>query len=171
MERGSCGIKDRSRRGGWGQAWVGTAAGIGAKRRGGRGWGKDRDRSEVGQIGEGWGWVREGARKREGRGGVGVQRLGRVRRAGGAHSYFSRVPVTDAVHVQGLLGRVPTQRQWGHLPALLLQLPNGPLRHGQLLLLCLLGTQAAGVQTRPKRRPPASFPSLMRGVAFIREEV
>lgn len=48
-----------------------------SRRRGGRGWGKDEDRSEVGQTGEGWGWVREGARRGRGR----VEWISRVGRA------------------------------------------------------------------------------------------
>ena len=53
--------------------------------------------------------------------------------------YFSRVPVADAVHVQGLLGWAPALRQRSHLLAPQLQVPNSLLSHGQLLLLCLRG--------------------------------
>lgn len=58
---------------------------------------------------------------------------------GRGRAYFSGVPVTDAVHVQGLLGWVPALWQRGHLLASSLQLSNSPLCYGQLLLLCLLG--------------------------------
>lgn len=90
---------------------------------------------------------------------------------GRSSSHLSRVPVTDAVHAQGLLGWGPALRQWGHLPTLLLQLPDSPLCHSQLLLLCLLGTQGAGAQVRLQWKPPAPFPSPKRGVASIRGEV
>lgn len=46
----------------------GVSSWKGSWRRGGRSWGKDKDRSEVGQTGEGWGWVREGVRRGRGRG-------------------------------------------------------------------------------------------------------
>lgn len=62
--------------------------------------------------------------------------------------YFSRVPVADAVHTQGLLRPVPTQGQRGHLPALPLQVPDGSLSYFQLLLLCLRGAQAVVAQAR-----------------------
>lgn len=60
--------------------------------------------------------------------------------------YFSRVPVAEAVHAQGLLGRVPALWQRGHLLALLLQVPNGFPCHGQLLLFCLRGPGQQGAR-------------------------
>lgn len=64
-----------------------------------------------------------------------------------AAPYLSRVPVADAVHVQGLLGWVPALWKRGHLSAALLQFPNGPLCYGQLLLLCLQWAQTGGAQS------------------------
>lgn len=109
------------------------------------GW--DRDRSEVGLgLGSREAGLGEGVRQREGQ--VGGLWQGRQR------LYFSRVPVADAVHGQGLLGWGPALRQRGYLLALLLQLPNGLLGHGQLLLFCLSGAQAVEVQARWHWRPP-----------------
>lgn len=43
--------------------------------------------------------------------GVGLEGAGR----GGRSLYFSRLPVTDAIHTQRLLGWVPALWQRGHL--------------------------------------------------------
>lgn len=56
---------------------------------------------------------------------------------GGWRLYFSRVPITDAVHTQGLRGQVPSLWQRGHPLALQLQVLDRLFGHGQLLLLCL----------------------------------
>jgi hypothetical protein len=64
--------------------------------------------------------------------------------------------------MQGLLGWVPAQRQRCHLPALPLEVSNGLLSHGQLLLLCLPRAEAAETQARLLWRPSVPYPSPKR---------
>ena len=77
-------------------------------------------------------------------------------------SHFSWVPVTDAVHVQGLLRQVSSLWQGDHIPASQLQVPSGPLSDGQLFLLCLPGAQAEGTQARLHWRLATPYPSFKR---------